>query len=106
MKRRHPRTFWPIPVILLLGLGSLLQACAEQSSGAAASAGDADGADVPETAQETPAGTVDGASAAAGENGHVVSPAGAVDANAVLAAGLAEADRTKRLVFLHSGASW
>ena len=28
------------------------------------------------------------------------------DATAVLGAGLANADRTKRLVFLHSGASW
>jgi len=28
------------------------------------------------------------------------------DANALLAAGLAEADRTDRLVFLHSGAPW
>lgn len=31
---------------------------------------------------------------------------GLLGAKQVLAAGLAEADRTKRLVFLHSGASW
>lgn len=32
--------------------------------------------------------------------------AGSTAAEKVLAAGLVEADRTKRLVFLHSGASW
>lgn len=33
-------------------------------------------------------------------------PVGRPDAKSVLGAGLANADRTKRLVFLHSGASW
>lgn len=99
---------------VLLTLAGLLSACGGSQS-AASDTGDPDGSGSAASALDpnsnggaqqrgdTLSGleVANGSPSVSGANG---SPS--VDARKVLATALAEADRTKRLVFLHSGASW
>lgn len=99
----------PIAVLaLLLPTAYVLPACTGNGAdGSGASAGTSDGAVAPN--RKTPpldaTGSFEAPPEGRPEDGRTVFP-GLLGAKQVLAAGLAEADRTKRLVFLHSGASW